>query len=141
MSPSDSSLPQTSLLRLSQVLAEEEVLRIRDRHLECPAASSWRCLPSSREKSRLQGVVTLPYGLPLPYPPPHTPHQSTSVDIRESCLLLDSWIPPFLLTLAREPGKAWGFRAESGGRRWGMSAELQRDLGEQKMSVKYLLTS
>ena len=101
LSPSDSALPQTSLLRLSRVLAEEEVLRIRDRHLECPAQAHGGCLQSSREKSHLQGAWSrcpTASHCHTPHPLP-APHRSISVDIRRLPLvrLLD---PSFLLTLA-----------------------------------------
>ena len=141
LSPSDSSLPQTSLLRLSRVLAEEEVLRIRDRHLECPAQVHGRCLPSSREKSSLQGAWSRCPTASHCHTPHPTPHRSTSVDIRRLPLvrLLD---PSFLLISPSEPGKAWGLEQSQEGERWGMSAELQRDLQvSKKMSVKYLLAA
>ena len=125
LSPSDSSLPQTSLLRLSRVLAEEEVLRIRDRHLECPAQVHGRCLPSSREKSSLQGAWSRCPTASHCHTPHPTPHRSTSVDIRRLPLvrLLD---PSFLLTLA--PGSLgrhgdWSrVRREKGGE-WVLSCK------------------
>lgn len=56
LSPSGSPWPQTSLLRVSGVLAAEEVLRIRDRHLELPAQAHGGWSPNSREKPCLQGA-------------------------------------------------------------------------------------